>query len=128
MAAVGIRIYLGPDSGSLTLIDKSPVAPLQIGRQEQTKNKVTWHGHRNVAVLGQRKKVYTPTFTKVPSSIYATVSIFGLASRKWYCRITDRLGTVLFERYVFCQLANEEIVYVTDTDYYFNFQLLLFEV
>ena len=124
-----VKIQIGASSGSLTTLDKALVNnPLDVGRQEQVKNKVTWHGHRNVAVLGQRKRVYQCTYENVTSSLYQTFATYALSSRKWWVKIPGYTGYNIFNGFGYVMFANEKVERVTDAEVYYAFTLLIFEL
>jgi len=127
-------VYVSIGTSSATLVQMTkPVSQssdgLSIGRQEKTKNKTTWHGHRNVAVLGQRKKVYEPEFTYVPQDQYNIFNQYGSSSRRWYVVISGSAsGGNIFSGYAYLQLENVKVTRVTDGQNYYNLKLLIFEV
>jgi hypothetical protein len=128
MAAVYIQI--GTNSGTLTNLPKACTAPMTIGRQEQTKNKITFHGQRNVAILGQRKRVWAPTFIHVKSADYQTFAGYALSTRRWFVKIPGHnSGYNIYYGYAYVMFNNEQIEQVFDgTETYYKFELLIFEL
>ena len=127
MAAV--KVSIGTSSGSLTVLDKALVNErFSISRQEQTKNKVTYHGNRNVAVMGQRKKVYVAKFVNIPSALYLIFASYALTTRQWWVNIPGHTGYNIFDGWAYVQFNNEGIERVTDTETYYAFELLIFEL
>ncbi len=125
-----VKISIGATSGSLTQLNKTidGSGPLAIGRQEQTKNKVTYHGHRDVAVLGQRKRVWGCKFKYVTSGVYANFASYALSSRRWWVQIPGHSGYYIFNNWAYVQFNNESIEIVSDTETYYNFEFLVFEL
>jgi hypothetical protein len=129
MPAVGIKIYLGPNSSSLTLIDKSPTGVISIPRNRKLSERANRPGNLNVTEVGKNKRVFKLSFTYVPkSSTYITLRQFGLSARFWWCKMTNRLGTTTFEGFVFAQIDNEKMIQSTDTEDYFDADLIIKEI
>lgn len=120
-------LKLGTSSASLVTMPRF-VNAYKIDRQERTKNKITWHGSRNVSVLGQRKNVHNLTFQYIQRSDYLTFLNYANQARKWYAQITGYGATNLFSGFVYVQMAGIEVPRLTDTNAYYNFNLLLFEI
>jgi hypothetical protein len=124
-----VKVQIGATSGSLVTLDKGLVnEELDYSRQEQTKNKITWHGHRNVTILGQTKRVYKCVFTNITSALYQTVSDYALSSRKWWVKIPGYTGYDIFDGFAYVKFDGETVQRITDTDALYGFTLLVSEL
>jgi len=125
MAAVTFQI--GTNSGSLTTMNKSP-NELKVSFQETNKNKTTWHGNRNYAVLGQRKRVFVAKFVEVSDTDYAAFSNYAMSAARYWVRISGYSTTYIFNGYAYLQFAEVEVSRVTSNSIQYDFRLLIFQV
>lgn len=122
-----ISLRIGTNPGSLVTLGKTAQS-YQVDRANRTKNKTTWSGGRNFSILGQNKRVHNIGFENVPHSVFLQFNNYANVSRLWWLEIPGFGTTKLFEGFGYAQTVNVDIMRVTDTNAFYKFNFVFFEL